>query len=168
MRSLRILPVSAAQLAVLITFAPLAAMLAFMVVGGLVLGLIFGMPQRFVLSLFHSGCPLLIAFTTLLIPFFLWLSCFNSALYQALYKLDDVWRFERLALPRTSFPPGEPRLLPAGYLRLLRAHQTPVGAEQPGVSSASRTIGRPVVRRERRGAEEPKFRKRKARTHGGG
>jgi hypothetical protein len=106
MRSLRILPVSAAQLAVLITFAPLAAMLAFMVVGGLVLGLIFGMPQRFVLSLFHSGCPLLIAFTTLLIPFFLWLSCFNSALYQALYislmmfgGLSGLLFQEHLSLP---------------------------------------------------------------------
>jgi hypothetical protein len=84
MRWLRTLPVSSARLAGLCVFTPVAAMLGFMVAGGLILGLIFGMPLRFVLSLFHSGCPLLIALSTLTIPLFLWLG-FNQGLSLALF-----------------------------------------------------------------------------------
>ena len=84
MRLLRTLPVSSARLAGVCVFTPVAALLGFMVPGGLALGLLFGEPLRFVLSLFHSGCPLLIATTTLTIPLFLWLG-YNQVLSLVLF-----------------------------------------------------------------------------------
>ena len=71
-RWLRTLPVTATQLAGVYLFAPVTAMLAFMSLGNLILGIIYPIPQMSFLSMLHQGCLLQIALTTVMVPLILW------------------------------------------------------------------------------------------------
>ena len=71
-RWLRTLPVSAPQLAGVILFAPVTAMVAFMVLGNLILGIIYPIPQMSFLAMLREGCLLQIALTTVVVPLILW------------------------------------------------------------------------------------------------
>ena len=71
-RWLRTLPVNATQLAGVIIFAPVTAMVAFMVLGNLILGVIYPLPQMSLLAMLREGCLMQIALTTLVVPLVLW------------------------------------------------------------------------------------------------
>jgi len=71
-RWLRTLPVSTTRLAGVFIFAPVAAMLAFMSLANLLLGLVYPIPQMSFLFMLQQGCFLQIALTTLLVPLILW------------------------------------------------------------------------------------------------
>jgi len=71
-RWLRTLPMSAPQLAGVILFAPVTAMVAFMVLGNLILGVIYPIPQMSLLNMLREGCLLQIALTTAVVPLILW------------------------------------------------------------------------------------------------
>jgi len=71
-RWLRTLPVATVTLAWVLTFAPVAAMLAFMGLGKLIFGIVYPIPQMSFLSMVHQGCLLQIALATLLVPLIIW------------------------------------------------------------------------------------------------
>jgi len=64
--------VSAAQLAGVLIGAPLAAMLAFMGLGNVILGLVYPLSQLSLLAMLHQGCLLQMALATGLVPLLLW------------------------------------------------------------------------------------------------
>jgi hypothetical protein len=71
-RALRMLPVSATRLATVLVGAPVAALLAALLLGSLILGLIYWLPQIFFLSLIHSRCLLPPAISILVVPAIVW------------------------------------------------------------------------------------------------
>jgi hypothetical protein len=71
-RWLRTLPVSAAQLAGVLIGAPLAAMLAFMGLGNVILGLVYPLSQLSLSAMLHQGCLPQMALATVLVPLLLW------------------------------------------------------------------------------------------------
>jgi len=136
-RWLRTLPVSAAQLAGVLIGAPLAAMLAFMALGNVILGLVYPLSQLPLPALLHQGCLLQMALAMGLVPLFLWRGTDAPAIFLAMLLLvigatNSVHIQQDLSLPENLGAALLLVLVNFGLTQWLLARNSRVYRPRPG------------------------------------